>query len=55
MRLTDPRAIELMRGMLPHTVQATVHHVSRTRPFERVTYEPIAEWVTGCAQAIVWR
>ncbi len=23
------------------------------RPFERVAYEPIAEWVTGCAQAIV--
>ncbi len=23
------------------------------RPFERVTYEPIADWVTGCAQAIV--
>jgi aromatic ring-opening dioxygenase catalytic subunit (LigB family) len=23
------------------------------RKFERVTYEPIAEWVTGCAQAIV--
>ena len=23
------------------------------RPFERVVYEPIADWVTGCAQAIV--
>ncbi len=23
------------------------------QPFERVAYEPIADWVTGCAQAIV--
>ena len=34
-------------------LQEIMDCLSPASSVERVTYEPIAEWVTGCAQAIV--